>query len=131
MNTLTRRVFLFVSVLAVVGFFPAAARADRQDELRDRFKGRFDDVRDAKAAGKIGETFSGTVDAIDGQALDDKMKKLVEEENADRRELYKLIAEKEKTSEDKVAERNAGRNFQKAKSGEFLKDRDGKWKKKK
>lgn len=58
-------------------------------------------------------------------------RELVDEENADRRELYKLIAEKEKTTPEKVAERNAARNFQKARSGEYLKTRPGEWKKKK
>ena len=79
-----------------------------------------------------GHEGAGVVEAVDPKyAEEEKIKKLIDEENADRRELYKLIAEKEKTTEDKVAERNAARNFQKARSGEYLKGRDGKWKRKK
>ncbi len=128
----TNRIWVVLGVLALAGAAePQAARADRQDELQERFKDRLPDVRDAKADGKIGETTEGVLEAVEGKDLDADVRKVVDEENADRRELYKLIAEKEKTSPDKVAERNAARNFQKAKSGEYLKTREGKWKKKK
>ena len=132
MNTLTRRLFIFLGVFAVAGLCPVLpARADRQDELRERFKNRLPQLREAKSAGTIGETSAGFVEAVEGKSLDEPLKKVVDEENADRRELYKLIAEKEKTTEQKVAERNAFRNFEKAESGEMLKDKDGKWQKKK
>jgi uncharacterized protein YdbL (DUF1318 family) len=109
-----------------------AFAADREAELQERFKRRYDEVRDAKADGKIGETREGLVDAVEAKYLDDKaLRKLVDEENADRRELYKLIAEKEKASESQVAERAAARNYQKARSGEYLKDKDGTWRRKK
>jgi len=55
----------------------------------------------------------------------------VEDENADRKALYELIAKKEETTPEKVAERNAARNFEKAKPGEWLKGKDGKWEQKK
>jgi uncharacterized protein YdbL (DUF1318 family) len=127
-----RRLFISLAALTLLlGFAPATARADRESELQERFKRRLNDLRDAKAAGNIGETFGGFVEPVEGKSLDDKQKKLVEEETADRRELYKLIAEKEKTTEAKVAERAGARNFQRAKSGEYLKDKDGKWKRKK
>lgn len=131
MKTYTRRVFVLVSALAIIGFAPVSVRADREDELQERFKKRLPDVRDAKAAGKAGETFGGYIEAVEPKAVNDKLKKILEEENSDRRELYKLIATKEKVKEEKVAERAGARNFEKAKSGEYLKDKDGKWKKKK
>lgn len=128
----TRRTFVSLAAAALLfALVPSAARADREDELKERFKSRVDALRDARAAGTVGETFGGFTEAVEGKSLDDKLKKVVEEENADRKELYKLIADKEKTSEEKVAERNGQRNFQRAKSGEYLKDKDGKWKKKK
>ena len=130
--TLTRRVWVLFAALVLTGAAaPSVARADRQDELQERFKDRLPDIRDAKADGRIGETTEGVLEAVDGRDLDDDLRKLVDEENADRRELYKLIAEKEKTTADKVAERNANRNFQKARSGEYLKTREGDWKRKK
>jgi uncharacterized protein len=132
MKTLTRRLFIVLGVFALAGLIPApAARADRQDELRERFKNRLPQLREAKSAATIGETAAGFVEAVEGKSLDEKLKNAVDEENADRRELYKLIAEKEQTTEEKVAERNAFRNFEKAESGEMLKDKSGKWRKKK
>ena len=134
MSTLTRRLFVFLGVFALAGLAPfatPAARADRQEELRERFKSRLPQLREAKSAGNIGETAGGFVEAVEGKSLDEKIRKVVDEENADRRELYKLIAQKEQTTEQKVAERNAFRNFEKAESGEMLKDKDGKWRKKK
>jgi uncharacterized protein YdbL (DUF1318 family) len=134
MTTTTHSRRLFVSLAAAAFLFalaPAGARADRESDLQERFKRRLAELRDARAAGTIGETYGGFVEAVEGKSLDGKLKGLVEEENADRRELYKLIAEKEKATEEKVAERAGARNFQKARSGEYLKDKDGKWKRKK
>jgi uncharacterized protein len=130
MKTLTRRLFVFLGVLALAGLTPSARAADRQDELRERFKNRLPQLREAKSAGKIGETAGGFIEAV-GALDDEKLKKHVDDENTDRRELYKLIAEKEKTTDEKVAERNAFRNFEKAESGDMLKDKDGRWRKKK
>jgi uncharacterized protein YdbL (DUF1318 family) len=131
-TTWARRAWVLLGVLVLVGTAaPRAARADREDELQERFKDRLPDIRDAKADGDVGETTEGVLEAVDGKDLDGDVRKLVDEENADRLELYKLIAAKEKTSPEKVAERNAARNFRNAKSGEYLKTPEGKWKRKK
>jgi uncharacterized protein YdbL (DUF1318 family) len=97
-------------------------------ELRDRFKQRYAQIAALKKQGVIGETYEGYVDFVKDKPSD--AKELVDQENADRKELYKLLAEKEGTTPEKVAERNAKRNFEKASAGEFLKDADGKWTKK-
>ena len=134
MSTLNRRRFLSLAAVAFLACLPpdATFAADRESELQERFKRRLDDVRTAKADGKIGETREGVLDAVEAKFLDDKaLRTLVDEENADRRELYKLIAEKEKATEAQVAERAAARNYQRARSGEYLKDKDGAWKRKK
>jgi uncharacterized protein YdbL (DUF1318 family) len=100
----------------------------RLKELRDRFKQRYAQIAALKKQGVIGETYEGYVDFVKDKPSD--AKELVDQENADRKELYKLLAEKEGTTPEKVAERNAKRNFEKASAGEFLKDADGKWTKK-
>ncbi len=111
-----------------------AAKADSTDdarvkELQERFKQRYDQVRAQKKQGVIGETFEGYLDFVTDKKPEDS-EKLVEQENEDRRELYKLIAKKEGTTPDKVATVNAKRNFSKASAGEFLKAANGKWTKK-
>jgi uncharacterized protein YdbL (DUF1318 family) len=136
-TTTTRRSVLSAGVVALAGALlsvlisPATVRADRPEELRERFKGRFPQVKAAKQAGKIGETSSGVLEGVPGKSLDDATRKLADEENADRKELYKIIADREKTTAEKVAERNAARNFEKAAAGEYLKGADGKWTQKK
>ena len=133
MSTLNRRRFMSLAAVTFLACLPAglAFAADREGELQERFKRRLEDVRTAKADGKIGETREGVLDAVEAKYLDDKtLRTLVDEENADRRELYKLIAEKEKATEAQVAERAAARNYQRARSGEYLKDKDGAWKRK-
>ncbi len=118
--------------LATVALFAAAtAQAVDFAKLKERFKERYPKLLKAKDAGKIGETFSGYVEAVKPEYLQDAaLKKLLEEENADRKTLYRAIARKEGVAPEKVAERNAVRNFKKAKPGHWLKNKDGKWVKK-
>jgi uncharacterized protein YdbL (DUF1318 family) len=101
---------------------------DRKDDLRRRFEQRFPRLHELKQRGVIGETFEGYVDFVKGRK--DEAGSLIDDENNDRRELYSQIAEKEKTTPEKVAERNAQRNFAKASAGEYLREADGKWHKK-
>ena len=105
-----------------------AKDSGREKELQERFKQRYDQIRGLKKQGVIGETTEGYLDFVEKKPTD--AEKLINEENDDRRELYKLIAQKEGTTPEKVASLNAKRNFQKAAAGEFLKGADGKWTKK-
>ena len=113
-----------------VGLFAllSAAQAATMDELKERFKQRYPKLVKAKSDGKVGEVYTGYIEAVKAEYMSDaEIKKLVEDENADRVALYELIAKKEKITPEKVAERNAARNFQNAKPGEWLKGQDGKW----
>jgi len=106
------------------------ARADGSAEekmkaLQKRFADRYAQLADLKSAGTIGETFAGFVDWV--KDADSASAKLVEDENTDRQTLYQIIAEKEKTTAKLVGERNARRNLDKAKPGEYFKGKDGKW----
>lgn len=130
----SRRHFLttfFAGTIALLAALPAAGRADRADDLQARFRERFAAVRQHKDAGRIGETSTGLLDAVRSESLDDAaLRKLVDSENADRRELYELIAKKESTTADVVARTNAARNFKRAKAGDYLKGDDGQWRQK-
>ena len=97
----------------------------RLKDLQERFKQRLPKLKELKKQGIIGETYEGYVDFVKGKPKD--AEKLVKEENADRKELYTTIAQREGTTPEKVAERNGKRNFTKATPGEFLRDADGKW----
>ena len=127
--SMTRRSFI-VSLLALAILPFAAQAASREDELKERFKERFPRIAELKTAGTIGETFAGYLEVVDKKSADKETQKIVDEENADRKELFKLIADKEGVTSEKVAERAGKRAFDKAKPGEYLKGSDGKWKQK-
>lgn len=116
------------AVLAV----SAAAGPESKAELKEQFERRYPAIGRLKSQGKVGETFEGFVDAVQEAKLDDDAKKLIDDENRDRRKLYDLIADEVKNRErnvsaDKVAERNARRNLANAKPNEYIKSKDGVW----
>lgn len=129
---MTRKTFIvmFASLIAATLFCGTSAFA--QTDLKERFKARYESLVKAKEKGKVGETFKGFVEAVDAAESDKAIVQLIAEENADRTELYKSIAKKasttdEKTTPEKVGEQNGDRNFKNAAIGTFLKGRDGKW----
>ena len=122
MKTLTT----FLMTLIVLTASTALA-APSEEELKKRFEARYPEIRELKQKGVIGETDGGYVEFVKDR--DEDAAELVKDENDDRKALYALIAEKEKTEPEVVAKRNAKRNFERAKDGEYLKE-DGKWRKK-
>src|SRR4051812_49309820 len=117
-------------IFALIALFlgsTVALAAPTKKELQSRFEQRYPQIKQAKADGKIGETSTGFLEAV--KSADGTLSKLIDDENADRKALYELIAKDEKVDADIVARRAAQRNFQKAKSGEYLKE-DGKWRQK-
>jgi uncharacterized protein YdbL (DUF1318 family) len=105
---------------------PAAATPE-EAALQKRFKARYPQLQQFKKEGVIGETDAGFVDFV--KAKDEKAAKIVDEENADRKTLYKLIADREGITIEVVAQRAAKRNFDHARQGEWLKEA-GKWRQK-
>jgi uncharacterized protein YdbL (DUF1318 family) len=120
---------LMLVICVLAGATCAARAADTEADLKVRFEQRYPHLVELKAAGIIGETTAGYVDFVKG-AGDPGAQKFVAAENADRTALYKLLAAKDGTAPDKVAELNARRRFEKAKPGEWLKGADGQWKQK-
>jgi uncharacterized protein YdbL (DUF1318 family) len=118
------KIILAAYIATFVLAAPTPVMAKSAQELRARFEQRFPQLKQLKRAGKIGETSSGMVEAVKG-GLDDKERSLVDEENADRGELYATIAKQEGVSPQVVAERNAKRNFDRAGDDEYLKDDNG------
>ena len=118
-----------VMLSAVLGFVCAQLPAGAKDlkELQESFKSRYGKIAELKATGTVGETSDGYVEPVKGAG---DAKALIDAENADRKELYETMSKQEGGITPKlVGERNALRNFGKAKPGEFLK-KDGKWSKK-
>jgi len=118
---------LCVTIAMLLAATAVAAEKDL-DGLRENFKQRLPELKRLKSQGAIGETVKGYVAIVDKETAE--AANVVKEENADRQTLYKALADKEGTSPEKVAERNAKRNFEKASAGEYLQGADGKWQKK-
>lgn len=123
----TRMTAVIMTLLAIASA-PALA-GPSEAELRKRFESRYPEIRQLKQSGVAGETSDGYLEFVKSGQKDEKASELVSEENDDRRALYELIAGKEKIGAEVVAKRNAKRNFERARDGEYLKE-DGKWKKK-
>lgn len=115
--------------LAVVALLLTASSslAQSKEELQERFEKRLGEIRQLKQAGTVGETSEGYLDFVEGRSA--KAGAVVDDENADRKALYRLIAKETGTTPAKVAERAGKRNFERARAGEYLKE-GGKWKKK-
>ncbi len=122
---------ILLAVLTIVASLTSPAAAETKDQLQARFEKRYPQLLSYKQQGKVGENMEGYVEAVKKEYLDDKtLSKLIDDENGDRKQLYGLIAADEKTTPDKVAVAAAKRNYEKAKSGEYLKGTDGQWHKK-
>lgn len=122
------QITLSLMSLALVALTATTARADEMSELRARFQSRDAKVQSLKTAGTIGETSAGFVEVVKDAPRE--VQKLLEEENADRKKLYALIATRDGVTAEVVADRAARRNFGRAAAGEFLKYPDGQWRQK-
>lgn len=123
----TMLIGMMCAMLGLFVYTPAARAAETEADLQKKFADRFPQIQELKQKGIAGETSEGYVDFVQDTGGD--ARKLVNEENADRRKLYELIAKKTGADPLTVAKRAAQRNFEKAKPGEFLKE-NGKWRKK-
>ena len=129
------RYLLVIGCLGVLAGLPAyaadstAANSTAKAELKASFATRAQQLSAAKAAGSIGECTNGMV-AVVGDIVDSSISALVEAENADRNRLYLILGSETNVSAALIGERNAMRNYQNAKTGEWLRTRDGQWKKK-
>lgn len=133
-----RRFIVLLSALLAVGTLavPAQAQASKE-ELKVAFRAREGDLRDLKREGRLGETIDGYVEVVDKKAPpDEKVSKLLSDENADRRKLYQIIAgeinkehpeNKVKATVETVAVRNARRNFERAGPTEWLRVGKDQW----
>lgn len=120
---------MLVAALVLLGLQSAFAAS--KAELQARFKARYPQIRQYKNEGKIGETATGILEVVEAKYLDDAtLRTLIGAENADRGELYRLIAEETNTTPETVARNNATRNFKRAHAGDWLKYPDGQWRQK-
>lgn len=123
----TRRNFFYLLALCIFGLFmvnPLAAQ-----DAAARVKERLPQIDALKAQGSIGETNRGYLEAR--VSLTSAQQQLVSAENADRRELYVLVARRTGQSADEVGQQRALRIAELTRPGLWLQDADGQWYRKK
>lgn len=121
---------LAIVLLATIAMpFATQAIAAGRDEIQGRMIARKGQIDAMKDKGAVGENNKGYLAAVSG-GLDGNDKRVVDAENADRGAVYKAIAEKEGTTADHVGKRRAKQLASQAKSGHYIMDDAGNWKKK-
>lgn len=122
---------LMLALLAGGALHGTADEPGSLSALKARFEARYPALKQLKAGGFVGETAAGWVAAVQERYMQDtNVAQVVDQENADRRTLYDLLARQEGVSAQVVALRNAARNFAKAVAGEYLQDASGSWNRK-
>ena len=84
-------------------------------------------IESLKKAGSIGENKAGYLEAMQDVKLEDADKKLIEDENKDRKAVYAAVAKKEGSTVDHVGEIRAKQIRSKAAEGDYIQNEDGKW----
>jgi len=87
------------------------------------------DVEALKKKGVIGETWEGYVEVVDD--ADAQQKAVVAEVNRIRKDEYVMTAKKRDTTAERIAQQAGRKAMDDAAAGEFIKDKGGKWMKKK
>lgn len=121
---------ILIATLSLGVLMPVSVFADdgNKTAILDRMKQRFPQLLTAQKSGQIGEAWSGYV-AVPPQAakVSDAVRKLVTDENNDRKALYAILAKELEVSVSTVASNNRTRLYKKAASGVWLQKPDGTW----
>ena len=111
---------------------PVKTDSPKALDIRTRMKDRLDEVHADKMAGILGETNTGKL-LVKGKAKsgqEKSLKKLMDDENSDRTELYHEVIEHNGLNKGNLEtiERNFAHSFQKVSpSGTWIQDDDGAW----
>ena len=107
---------------------PAVTGSETKDQAIARLKQRIPAVKQAKAAGLIGETAAGYLEAVNPKELHDlSVLDLINTQNTDRWWLFTDLAKETGATFDAVAQPFAQRLADAAAKGDYLKGADGIW----
>lgn len=125
----TRLIWILTAGALILGG-RQAAQADTVDEQIDaimaRIRQRAPKLLAKVDAGVIGETYRGTVETVKPTS-DKDVNDLVAEENADREQLFKLLAKKRDLSVAEVRKNFAVFRYRKAADKHYFKGKNGDW----
>ena len=105
---------------------PARSAQEQSPEtIRKRMETNLPKIDALKKAGKVGETNKGYLEAR--APLDRTEKDLVKVENADRKSVYEVLAQRAKTTLDQIERARANLIRKRSVEGVWLQDLNGKW----
>ena len=118
-----KRLSLTVAVFAML--MPIFTTNLNAEGIKERLARRLPIINKMKAAGLIGENNQGYL-AVKG-TVSPSQQKVINEENADRKKIYAMLAKKTGQSVDVIGRRRAIAIAQKTKKGYWLQKEDGTW----
>jgi len=128
-----KMIALSIAALTLAFAVPQALSAADSAAIKKNMAERKPKIEALKKAGSIGENKSGYLEAMKDAKLEDADKKLIEDENKDRKDVYTDIAKEQSSAAgktvtvEKVAETRAKQIRSRAKEGEYIQGEDGKW----
>lgn len=111
-----------IIVLLIITMLVSAGQAWAGGE-KERMRERLPAIKALKIDGLVGENNQGYLTV----RKDTPQKKLIEAENRDRREIYRIIAKQKGTTPVRVGQRRALQIAQKAAPGTWIQGPKGKW----
>ena len=121
----------YVICIALLFCFTAVQAADMV-AIKKSMEARLERVDSLKESGAVGENNLGYLQAIgDEKKIAEATAKLVDEENADRKNVYEAIAKKNKITVEATGKLRAKQIAERAEPGEWLQKEDGDWYQKK
>ncbi len=112
---------IVLSLFVLCALLGASLSANPVDRMRERQPA----VDEMKLAGLVGENNRGFLEARED--LDEARAALLQAENADRREVYAMIARRTNSTAAEVGQQRAIRIAQQARNGVWLEDARGRW----
>jgi hypothetical protein len=118
---------IFAACLALCALTLTVSAAESAAVIRQRMEQRLPQIDELKAKGAIGENNRGLLEVREAAAGADLV---VSAENTDRAAVYALIAQQTGATSDSVGKARAKQIAASAKSGVWVQDESGAWKKK-
>ena len=111
----------------ILGFLITDGHSSSAD-IKQRMITRLPIIKSLKDQGIVGENNKGYLEFIGNKK---EKQDVVEAENSDRRQVYEAIAKQQSTTVEVVGKHRAVQIADKAQTGEWLQDANGKWYQKK
>ena len=123
-----RKTIIAILPVLILGLLITDLQASSAADIKQRMIARLPTIKSLKDQGLVGENNKGYLEFIGKKK---ESEDVVEAENKDRRQVYEAIAKQQSTTVELVGTHRAVQIAEKAPSGDWLQDANGKWYQKK